>query len=264
MRIACIQMSVTPDKKQNLRIAKEKIESLQDIDIAVLPEMFICPYDTTCFPNYAEKKDSDFVRYLSQIAKNNNIYLVAGSIPEKEDDKIYNTSFVFDRNGQIIAKHRKAHLFDIDIKNGQYFKESDTLSAGNSATIFDTEFGRMGLCICYDIRFPEFIRYMSDRGIKMLIVPAAFNTTTGPAHWELLFRSRAVDYQIYTAGCAPARNPDSSYQSWGHTIICDPWGKILEQADEKPAVITCDIDFTLNDKLHEQLPVLKQRRRDLY
>jgi predicted amidohydrolase len=257
-------MPVTPDKKQNLRTAKEKIESLQDIDIVVLPEMFICPYDTTCFPKYAEKKDGDSVRCLSQIAKENHIYLVAGSIPEKENNLIYNTSFVFDRDGQVIATNRKVHLFDIDIKNGQYFKESDTLSAGNSASVFDTEFGKIGLCICYDIRFPEFIRSIADRGIKMLIVPAAFNMTTGPAHWELLFRSRAMDYQIFTAGCAPARNPEASYQSWGHTIICDPWGKVLVQADEKSAIITCDIDFAVIDKLHEQLPVLKQRRRDLY
>lgn len=264
MKIACIQMPVTPDKSQNLKTAKEMIESLHDVDLVVLPEMFICPYKTSCFPEYAESQDGDAVKYLSQIAGDHSIYLVAGSIPENEDGKIYNSSFVFDRNGHQIAKHRKVHLFDIDIKDGQYFKESDTLSAGNQATVFNTEFGKMGLCICYDIRFPEFIRSMSDQGIKMLIVPAAFNMTTGPRHWELLFRSRAMDYQIYTIGCAPARNADASYQSWGHSIICDPWGNILVQAEEKPAIIEADLDLDVIDSLHEQLPVLRQRRRDLY
>ena len=112
-----------------------------------------------------------------------------------------------------IVRHlnKKMHLFDIDIKGGQYFKESDTLTAGDQVTVFDTEFGKIGLCICFDFRFPELARQMVDKGAKVILVPAAFNMTTGPAHWELLFRQRAVDNQIFTLGTAPARNEREEY-----------------------------------------------------
>ena len=129
------------------------------------------------------------------------------------------------RNGHQIGKHRKMHLFDIDVKGGQYFKESDTLTPGDQVTVFDTEFGKMGLCICYDFRFPELARLMVDEGAQVIIVPAAFNMTTGPLHWELMFRQRAVDNQVYTIGAAPARDLNAGYHSWGHSIAVSPWGE---------------------------------------
>ena len=152
---------------------------------------------------------------MSDYARKYHIYLIAGSMPEADDvGKVYNTSYIFDRDGKQIGKHRKAHLFDINVKNGQHFKESDTLTSGDHATVFDTEFGKMGVMICYDIRFPEFARTMALDGARMIFVPAAFNMTTGPAHWELTFRARALDNQIYMLGCAPARDIQAGYISW--------------------------------------------------
>ena len=171
---------------------------------------------------------------------------------------------MFDREGKQIAKHRKVHLFDIDVKNGQQFKESDTLSAGLDVTVFNTEFGKVGLCICYDIRFPELSRLMVDQGAKMIIVPAAFNMTTGPSHWEILFRTRALDNQVYTLGVAPARNSNSGYTSWGHSVAVSPWGEVINQLGEYESNMIIEIDFDYVDKIRRELPMLKHRREDIY
>ena len=188
MKIALIQMSAQPKKEDSLAIARDYIKKAasEKADIAVLPEMFNCPYQTDNFPIYAEFEGGECWQELSKYAAENKIYLVGGSMPEKDDKgRVYNTCYVFDREGRQIGKHRKAHLFDIAVKGGQCFKESDTLTAGNRVSVFDTEFGRFGLEICYDIRFPEFARLTAMEGAKMIFVPAAFNMTTGPAHWEL-------------------------------------------------------------------------------
>ena len=232
-RVAAIQMPTVEDKMKNVKAVRRYLEELRDqkIDFVVLPEMFCCPYETGKFPEYAEEEGGPVWKALSAYAKEYNIYLVAGSVPEKDDEgHVYNTCYIFDRNGMQIGRHRKTHLFDIDVKGGQSFKESDTLTAGNSGTVFDTEFGRMGVMICFDIRFPEFARMMVNDGARMIFVPAAFNMTTSPAHWELSFRARALDNQIYMLGCAPARNPAASYISWGHSIFTDPWGRVSGHA----------------------------------
>ena len=202
---------------------------------------------------------------MSDYARKYHIYLIAGSMPEADDvGKVYNTSYIFDRDGKQIGKHRKAHLFDINVKNGQHFKESDTLTSGDHATVFDTEFGKMGVMICYDIRFPEFVRTMALDGARMIFVPAAFNMTTGPAHWELTFRARALDNQIYMLGCAPARDTQAGYISWGHSIVTDSWGKVMKQLDEKEGILIEEIDLDREDQIREQLPLLKHRKSEMY
>ena len=147
MRIAMIQMPVTADKQQNLDTACRKIREAagQGIDLAVLPEMFCCPYRNDCFPVYGEPEGGPAQITLSALASELGIYIVGGSLPELTDGKIYNTCYVYGRQGQLLAKHRKAHLFDINVDGGQRFMESDTLSPGNTITTFETEFGTMGL-----------------------------------------------------------------------------------------------------------------------
>uniref|UniRef100_A0A1B0FC69 omega-amidase n=1 Tax=Glossina morsitans morsitans TaxID=37546 RepID=A0A1B0FC69_GLOMM len=252
------------DSDADIRHYLEQIKA-HKVDFVVLPEMFCCPYQTEKFPEYAEEEGGSVWKALSAYAKEYNIYLVAGSVPEKDDEgRVYNTCYIFDRQGVQIGKHRKTHLFDIDIKGGQSFKESDTLTAGNSGTVFETEFGRMGVMICFDIRFPEFARMMVNDGARMIFVPAAFNMTTGPAHWELSFRTRALDNQIYMLGCAPARNPAASYISWGHSIFTDPWGRVRGMLDESEGILICEADLDYENEIREQLPLLKARRNDVY
>ena len=171
-------MHTVPDKMENIRTAGAYIEkvSAQKPDFVILPEMFCCPYQTENFPVYAEEEGGPAWQAMSGLAEKYQIYLIAGSMPERDaDGNIFNTSYIFDRQGKQIGKHRKAHLFDINVKGGQYFRESDTLTPGDHATVFDTEFGKMGVMICYDIRFPEFARTMVLDGAKMIFVPAAFS-----------------------------------------------------------------------------------------
>ena len=267
MKVAAIQMPTVKDKIQNIRTAGTYIEKIkaENPDFVILPEMFCCPYQTENFPVYAEKEGGPSWQAMSDYARKYHIYLIAGSMPEADDvGKVYNTSYIFDRDGKQIGKHRKAHLFDINVKNGQHFKESDTLTSGDHATVFDTEFGKMGVMICYDIRFPEFARTMVLDGARMIFVPAAFNMTTGPAHWELTFRARALDNQIYMLGCAPARDTQAGYISWGHSIVTDPWGKVMKQLDEKEGILIEEIDLDREDQIREQLPLLKHRKSEMY
>lgn len=267
IKVVMLQTKVWTEKEKNIQQLEELLKQLESEkpDLVTLPEMFNCPYQTSNFPIYAELEGGETWNACSALAKKYGIYLSAGSIPEKDEKgHIYNTAYVFDRQGKQIAKHRKAHLFDINVKGGQCFKESDTLTPGNEVTVFDTEFGKMGLCICYDFRFPELARLMVLEGAKVILVPAAFNMTTGPAHWEILFRSRALDNQAYVLGTAPARDPESGYTSWGHTMAVSPWGDILEQLEEKEGYIVRTLDLERVSEVRQQLPLIKHRRTDMY
>lgn len=267
IKIAAIQMSTVADKMENVRTVKTYLEKIKDEnpDFVILPEMFCCPYQTENFPIYAEKEGGPVWQQLSGYAKQYGIYLIGGSMPEKDaEGNVYNTSYIFDREGKQIGKHRKVHLFDIDVKGGQIFKESDTLTAGDSDTVFDTEFGKIGVMLCFDIRFPELSRMMVNDGAKVIFVPAAFNMTTGPAHWELSFRTRALDNQIYMVGCAPARDITAGYISWGHSIVTNPWGAVVDMLDEKEGILLAELDMGYEERVREELPLLKSRRKDMY
>ena len=266
MKIAVCQMKVFDDKDKNISHALDMIDEAANngAQIIVLPEMFNCPYENSYFPVFAEEYPGKTTEALKNAAKKNSIYLVGGSIPESENGNIYNTSFIFDRNGELIGKHQKMHLFDIDVEGGVSFKESDTLSAGNKVTVVDTEFGKIGVAICYDIRFPELSRLMALEGAELIILPAAFNMTTGPTHWELSIRMRALDNQVYFVGAAPARDESASYVTFGNSRVADPWGNIIATADEKECIIYADIDKSYTEKARNELPLLKHRRTDLY
>jgi len=279
LKIALCQMKVVDNKEKNIETAIDMIKKAkkQDADIAILPEMFNCPYANEKFVEYAEsKEDSYTLKSIAKIAKEENIYVLAGSIPEVESNKtnntlentknIYNTSFLFDNKGNNIGFHRKMHLFDIDVKDKIYFKESDTLTAGNKVTLIDTnsKIGKIGIAICYDIRFPELSRLMALEGANILIFPGAFNLTTGPAHWELLFRTRALDNQVYTIGVSPALDKEASYNSYGHSIIANPWGEVVAKGSYGEELIIAEIDLEEIATIREELPILKNRRDDLY
>ena len=266
MKTALIQMPVIKDKAENLaRAAKEVQRAAADgAELAILPEMFCCPYSNASFRANAEEAGGRIHTAMAEAARKAGLWLVAGSMPELADGKIYNTSFVFDSSGHQVAFHRKVHLFDIDVQGGQRFFESETLSAGNRATVFDTPFGRLGLCICFDIRFPELARVMALAGAQAMIVPAAFNLTTGPAHWELAFRQRAVDNQFFTLGVAPARDEEGTYVSYGNSIACDPWGTVIARAGSGEEQLLVELDFSRNEAVRRQLPLLSARRPAVY
>ncbi|MEE8885117.1 MAG: carbon-nitrogen hydrolase family protein [Eubacteriales bacterium] len=263
MRIIQCQTHVYESKERNLlEIGRYVAEaSSAHPDIITFGEMCTCPYDTRRFAFYAEEDGGPSFQFFSDMAKRYGIWISAGTLPEKDaEGHIYNTAYVFDRSGKCVAKHRKSHLFDIDIKAsedhpGQSFHESESLTAGDEVTVFDTEFGKAGLAVCFDVRFPEDFVKMAEQGVKFILIPAAFNTTTGPLHWELLLRARAVDTQCFVIATSPARDPDFSYQAWGHSLVVDPTGKVLIQTDEAPGLSGTDADLALCGKVREEIPL---------
>ncbi|ORY81765.1 carbon-nitrogen hydrolase [Leucosporidium creatinivorum] len=287
LRLALIQLGGTgPTKQTNLSLARNKIREAAKgdgngkPDLIVLPEIFNSPYATGSFRHYAETipftrgqvtepsalAGSESLVMLSQAAKEEGVWLVGGSIPELgPEDKIYNSSPTFNRDGQLVALHRKVHLFDIDIPGGITFKESDTLTGGDRLTMVETEFGNIAIGICYDVRFPEMAQIAARAGAIAMIYPAAFNTTTGPLHWDLLQRARAVDNQFYVIMCSPARaTSGDGYKAWGYSGVTDPSGKIVAQLEEKEGILFAEIDVEAIAKARAGIPVTVQRRFDVY
>ena len=180
---------------------------------------------------------------------------------------------------RVRAQHRKVHLFDIDVPGKITFRESDTLSPGGALTTFDAggAFGLVGVGICYDVRFPELALLMAARGARLLVYPGAFNMVTGPAHWELLMRARAVDSQAFVIGASPARTdaPPAAppggaarkyphYTAWGHSIVVSPWGEVLAHAAEGEALLLLDLEMSRVEEVRASLPTSKQKRPDIY
>ena len=297
LKVGLVQLRVETDKAANISAAVAAVSSAasQGARLVVLPEMWNCPYSNSSFGPYSEQLpevgtslatiqkqfgSSPSLRAMASLARDKGLWLVAGSIPEKAplgrgeaphpksglDFHLYNTALVFSPEGQLVAKHRKAHLFDIDVPGRVTFRESDTLSAGKDATTFSTPFGTVGLGICYDIRFPELAALMSARGARMLIYPGAFNTTTGPLHWELLSRARAVDNQAWVITCSPARaaDPKAPYQAWGHSSMLSPWGRVAATTGHEPDLVIAEIDLAETDEIRRMIPVATQKRKDIY
>lgn len=263
MKTAIIQMDISRDKQENLLQAEKLIRKASDhAELIVLPEMFNCPYNAKTFHKYAESFPGETTDFLKRLSKELDISIVGGSIPEL-DGEMYNTCFIYNR-GVLVGKHRKTHLFDVDIKDGITFMESSVLAAGNKATIVEIGSMKIGIGICYDMRFPEFIRTMVDQGADAIIIPAAFNTVTGPAHWHVTARARAIDNQVYFLVASPARSTYLSYKAYGHSIMVNPWGEIIAEADITEEIIYGEIDLEYIKKIRSELPLLKHRKFDVY
>lgn len=266
-KIGVCQMPVVKDKELNIAKARSMIKEAADggCSLVVLPEMFNCPYNSNLFPEYAESSlEGSTLQMLSAAAAEEEVFLVGGSIPEREGNTIYNTSFVFSPRGDMLAKHQKIHLFDVDLPDGLSFHESRTLGAGKKITVVKTDLCVLGVAVCYDIRFPELMRLMALAGAEVVVLPAAFNMNTGPAHWELLLRTRAVDNQVFLVGASSARDTGVSYVSYGNSAVVDPWGRIIARAAAEETVLYAEIDLQLLDKTRAALPLLKHRRTDIY
>ncbi|KAI0303463.1 carbon-nitrogen hydrolase [Multifurca ochricompacta] len=298
--LALIQLGqIGPDKAANLKHARDMIRKAANgegegaqgkPDLIVLPrwakdrfvtlqECFNSPYGHTHFPVYAEPiefksggkynieaSQSESVKMLSEAAKSEGVWLLGGSIPERDpsNGNIYNTSTVYSPQGELVVTHRKVHLFDIDIPGKITFKESETLTGGSTTNFFDTEFARVGLGICYDVRFPELAMISARQGCQVLIYPGAFNTTTGPLHWELLQRARAIDNQVYFSMCSPARDLTAGYHAWGHSLVVDPMGSKLVEAEDGETILHTRINPKTFNDARAGIPVTTQRRFDVY
>ena len=260
IKIAINQFKIGANKVENVKKAKEFIMKsvLSESDIIVLPECFICPYDVKVFDDYSEiiSEETKIIQLFKKISHDNpKIYIFAGSIIEKEDNKLFNTCLVFN-NGSIISKYRKNNLYNIKMKEHS-FSEGDVLSPGIKPTIVDTTFGKIGIGICYDVRFPDLAKYYQENGCKMIIYPGSFNRITGPVHWKLLQQARALDNLLYVVSCSAACNTDSSFESYGKSFVISPWGEVLSETDlDKEQIRITEINLELIDEVRNKLPIL--------
>lgn len=241
----------------------------------VLPECFNSPYGTAHFPKYAEtllpspptQEQSPTFHALSALAAESNAYVLGGSIPEyvPATEKYHNTSLLFSPQGKLLATHRKVHMFDIDIPGKIKFRESDALSPGNKITLVEIPpYGKIAIAICYDIRFPELATIAARKGCFLLLYPGAFNLTTGPLHWSLQARARAMDNQVYVGLCSPARDMEASYHAWGHSMVVDPNANVLAEAGEKEEIVYADLKGEVIEETRKGIPIYGQRRFDVY
>ncbi|MCL7024179.1 hypothetical protein MKW94_022675 [Papaver nudicaule] len=258
-KIALCQITVSSDKKRNIDRARLMIKDAAKMGakLVVLPEMWNCPYANENFPIYAEDLDNrelspSFVM-LSEVARSEGVTVVGGSIPERCGDRLYNTCCVFGTDGNLIAKHRKIHLFDL---TGEVcFKESDTITAGDGPTVVDTDVGRIGIGICHDLRFPELAMLYRQRGSSYASTDLI----------EFLNCShRAVDNQLFVATCSPARDSSSGYMIWGHSTLVGPFGEVLATSGHEETTIIAEIDYSMCSLRRDNLPLEEQKRGDIY
>jgi len=270
LRVALCQLPVVEDKTVNIETAKKAIASAaaNGAELVVLPEVWNSSYLASAFPKNAEPvPKGPSSEALAQAARDGRVWLIGGSVPERDESgTIYNTCAVFNPAGEIVAKHRKVHLFDIDVPGKITFRESDTLTGGGAVTVIDSPWGRIGIGICYDIRFPELSHVMRRRGADILVFPGAFNCTTGPPHWELLQRARALDTQCFVLTASPARAVDnpSAYQAYGHSSVVDPWGTVLATTEHEPTTVWATLNLERIAEVRSSIPLSKQTRGDLY
>ena len=265
-KIATCQMNVVDNKDTNIEHAIQLIKkaSSNGAKLITLPEMFNTPYDNSKFIEYFEEETtSKTLNSMQDIASEENIYLQSGSIPEKESNHLYNTAYLINPKGKIIGKHRKMHMFDIDTDNMK-FTESDTLTPGDSVTTIKTPLANISIAICYDIRFPELWTLMNKNNSDIILLPGAFNKTTGPLHWETLIKARAIDNQCYVVATSPSQIENPYYVAWGHSMIVNPWGKIIAKAHENEEILYANITQSSLSSVRNQIPVLTNRRNDIY
>lgn len=254
IKLGICQFQTTGDKPLNIKKAETFINMAKEkeANIIALPEMFNCPYEGMSFRQFAEPEGGETYQFLEKMSK--DIVLIGGSIPEKGDDGFhYNTSYIFE-DGKLIGKHRKIHLFNINFNNIK-MHESDYLKPGTEPTVVDTTHGPIGIAICFDIRFPELFLEMSKKDPFLYVIPSTFNKVTGPAHFKLLGRSRAVDFQSFVALVSTASNPDANYDPYGHSMIIDPWGNVMGEIESGEGILIHKIKVTQREIIKEQLPI---------
>ncbi|NIF42667.1 carbon-nitrogen hydrolase family protein [Burkholderia sp. Tr-862] len=261
-RVAALQMVSTPDVARNLAEAGRLIaEAAGDgAQLVLLPEYFcfMGHRDTDKLALAEPYRDGPIQQFLAQAAHRHGIWVIGGTLPLKapEPDRVLNTTLVFDPSGQEAARYDKIHLFNFE-KGDESFDEARTIRAGETVVTFDAPFGRVGLSVCYDLRFPELYRRMGD--CALIVVPSAFTYTTGRAHWEMLLRARAVENQCYVLAAAQGGKHENGRRTWGHSMLIDPWGEIVAVRDEGASVVTGALDPQRIADVRQSLPAWRHR-----
>jgi predicted amidohydrolase len=267
MRVAAVQLTSTPDKARNLEAAASLVAGAAGAgaELVVLPELFNQWGSARELRDGAETLDGPTITRARELARRHAIWLVAGSVVERIEgaDRHANTSCLIDPEGELVATYRKIHLFDVDVE-GFAYQESATVAPGNDIVVADAGPLRLGMAICYDLRFPEEFRIQALRGANAVTLPSAFTAVTGKDHWEPLLRARAIENQVFVI--APdQRGASTPKLNWhGRSMIVDPWGVVLAQAPDSECFITADLDLAAQCDIRSRVPSLANRRPETY
>lgn len=266
-RVAAIQMTSHSEVHKNLEIAEKLIIDAVDkgAQLIVLPEMFaVMGMDQLDKVKIRETIGRGPIQhFLSQQASKYGVWLVGGTIPiavEEATEKVNATCLLYDDKGERVARYDKIHLFDVTVSaTRESYHESKTTMPGNQIVVVPTPFGKLGLAVCYDIRFPELFRTMHDKEVELIVLPAAFTHTTGSAHWDVLVRARAIENQVYMITAAQTGLHENGRKTYGHSMIVDPWGVVKATLPEKEGIVVGDIDLDYLHHMRGEFPVLTHR-----
>ena len=263
VKVAAIQMVSTPVVEENFAAARRLVgqAAQQGAQLVLLPEYWtIMGMQETDKVAHAEPLDAGPIQQcMADIARENGVWLIGGTLPMASPDpgKVLNTTMIYDPEGKRVARYDKIHLFSFT-KGEESYDEARTIVHGTEVGTFDAPFGKVGLSVCYDLRFPELYRAMGD--CALIVVPAAFTHTTGKAHWEILLRARAIENQCYVLAAAQGGLHPNGRRTWGHSMLIDPWGEIKAVLVEGEGIVTGDIEFQYLQQVRESLPALKHRK----
>jgi predicted amidohydrolase len=268
IRVACVQMTSRADKSANLETAERLVAqaATTGADVVVLPEKWNAIGHADVYLATAEPLEGgESVAAMSEWSRRHGITLVGGSIAERREgrDKLSNTSLVFDPEGQLVAVYRKIHLFDVEV-GGVVYHESEVEEPGEESVVAEVEDWKLGLSVCYDVRFPELYRILALQGAQVVTVPAHFTTPTGKDHWHVLLRARAIENQLYVAAAAQIGETLPGKPAYGRSLIVDPWGIVLAQAPDEETVITAELDRAHLLDIRAKLPSLANRQSNAY
>jgi nitrilase len=267
--VAAIQMASGPNVKANLEEAEKLIKTAvqQDAELVVLPENFaimgLSEMDKVAIAETAG--EGPIQQFLSQQASKHGVWIVGGTIPLESGvtGKVYSASLLYNGSGDMVARYDKIHLFDVLLEDSnESYNESETIESGDDIVVVDTPFGKLGMAICYDLRFPELFRAMADVGMEICVLPSAFTSLTGRAHWESLLRARAIENLCYMVAPDQGGYHKNGRETYGDSMIIDPWGVVLNRLPHGTGVVVSDIDLEKLRKTRKNFPALQHKRLD--
>ena len=266
LSIACLQYSSAKNEKHTLETIKDLIDKALDIDaeLITLPECATSLQKNSVLTNeLAKTEDENFsLQILKEIAKLNSVFILIGSLPIKVDDKLVNRSFLVGPKGDVLYKYDKIHLYDVNLPNGDIYRESDTYKSGNKAIIAKIKKNKIkiGLTICYDLRFPHLFQDLAVNGAEIIVVPSAFSNLTGPVHWHTLLKARAIETGAFIIAPAQTGYHECGRTSYGHSLIVSPWGEVLKDAKEEIGIIHANINLDEVMKARRAIPALNSKK----
>ncbi len=263
MKLSLVQLTVGPNLDLNLKKLQDLLnESIKfNPDLILLPEC--CLFLSNKNKHFFSINDS-CIAYFKNFAKLNNVYLLVGSLPIMDNGRPYNQSLLIDSQGTIVSKYNKIHMFDVMLKNGENYRESEYYTSGNDLIISDIQGFKVGHTICYDLRFPKLYRALAKMGSQIIVVPSAFTQTTGKAHWHTLVRARAIENGVFILAPNQWGTNEENRSTYGHSMVVNPWGDIIAEAGNQEMVLNCQIDLNEVELYQQSIPVLSHDRNFEY